>query len=118
MTDSNYREVIDDVQDILIELLDDPELGKLTFKGLHDLDDLTITGPNGVHGLNRLPLGTVLAIDKQEWMAIGRGADGRSSEYVQWQHVAGNLRFTSAELYIRALKSHNNLRHCHKGLPI
>ena len=35
MTDSNYREVIDDVQDILIELLDDPEHGRLTFKGLH-----------------------------------------------------------------------------------
>lgn len=42
MTDSNYREVIDDVQDILTELLDDPEHGKLTFKGLHGLDDLTI----------------------------------------------------------------------------
>ena len=76
------------------------------------------TGPNGAHGLNLLPFGTVLAIDNQEWMAIGRGADGRSGEYVQWQHVAGNLRFTSAELYIRALKSHNNLRHCHKGDPV
>lgn len=117
MTDSNYRTAIDDVQDLLIELLDDPEHGKLTFKGLRGLDDLTITGPNGAHGLNLLPFGTVLAIDNQEWMAIGRGADGRSGEYVQWQHVAGNLRFTSAELYIRALKSHNNLRHCHKGLP-
>ena len=118
MTDSNYREVIDDVQDILTELLDDPEHGKLTFKGLHGLDDLTITGPNGAHGLNCLPFGTVLAIDNQEWMAIGRAGVGRFGEYVQWQHVAGNLRFTSAELYIRALRSHNNLCHCHKGLRV
>ena len=66
MTDSNYRTAIDDVQDLLIELLDDPEHGKLTFKGLHGLDDLTITGPNGAHRLNLLPFGTVLAIDNQD----------------------------------------------------
>ena len=30
MTDSNYRTAIDDVQDLLIELLDDPEHGKLS----------------------------------------------------------------------------------------
>lgn len=32
MTDSNYRTAIDDVQDLLIELLDDPEHGKLTHR--------------------------------------------------------------------------------------
>lgn len=45
MDNNNYVETIDEVKDLLSELLNDPDHGKLTFTGLNGLDDLIIIGP-------------------------------------------------------------------------
>ena len=64
MTDSNYRTAIDDVQDLLIELLDDPEHGIETLK---NNETFNLRNPDGtvltVHDSRDLflPLGTVIA---------------------------------------------------------
>ena len=63
---NNYIETINEVKDLLTELLNDPDRGELTFKGLRLLDDLTITGPRDLEDL--IP-GTVLAVNYGEWMA-------------------------------------------------
>lgn len=109
MTNDNYLVAIIEAQDLLSELLNDPDHGKLTFKDLNGLDDLTITGPQE---LDDLISGTVLAIDNGEWMAISQSAGERR----YWQNFRGGRVATSAELYIRALKNPNNLSCCHRGL--
>lgn len=106
---NNYIETINEVKDLLTELLNDPDHGELTFKGLRLLDDLTITGPQD---LEDLISGTVLAIDASEWMATGAiMAGGR-----QWQSFRSEKAATSEELYIRALKKPGSLTLCHEGL--
>lgn len=69
MTNDNYLEAIIEAKGLLSELLEDPDHGKLTFKGLNGLEDLTITGPQE---LEDLISGTVLAIGIGEWMAMSR----------------------------------------------
>lgn len=108
MADDNYLEAINEAQNLLTELLNDREHGKLTFKGRNSLDDLTITGP---HGLNSLTPGVVLAIDGDEWMAL----TGQAYESRQWQHFTGTRRARNEELYIIALKNADELAHCHNG---
>lgn len=109
MTNDNYLDTIIEAKGLLAELLEDPDHGKLTFKGLHGLDDLTITGPQE---LEDLISGTVLAIGNGEWMSISQPLE----ECRYWQNFSGSSTATSAELYIRALKNPNNLGCCHRGL--
>lgn len=109
MTNDNYLDAIIEAKGLLSELLEDPDHGKLTFKGLRGLSDLTITGPQE---LEDLVSGTVLAIGIGEWMAISRPLE----ECRYWQNFRGSKVATSAELYIRALKEPNSLSCCHKGL--
>lgn len=109
MADDNYLEAINEAQNLLTELLNDREHGKLTFKGRNSLDDLTITGP---HGLNSLAPGAVLTIDGDEWMALTERMLGSR----QWQCFAGARRASNEELYIIALKNADELAHCHNGL--
>lgn len=109
MDNNNYIETINEVKDLLTELLNDPDHGELTFKGLRLLDDLTITGPQD---LEDLISGTVLAIDASEWMATSViMTEGR-----HWQSFRSGKVATSEELYIRALKKPGSLTLCHKGL--
>lgn len=108
MTDDNYLKAIGDAQRLLTELLNDPEHGKLTFKGAHGLDDLVITGPSA---LNAPTSGAALMIDGDEWMALGSNAFGPR----QWQHFAGGCRATNEELYLLALKNADDLYYIHDG---
>lgn len=109
MTNDNYANAIIEAKGLLLELLNDPDHGKLTFKGMHGLDDLTITGPQE---LEDLISGTVLALDNGEWMAIGQPLGGGR----RWQSFRASRVATSAELYIRALKYPNGLACCHMGI--
>ena len=109
MTNDNYLEAIIEAKGFLSELLNDPDHGKLTFKGLNGLDDLTITGPQE---LEDIVSGTVLAIGIGEWMAMSRPLEG--GRY--WQGFRASKIATSAELYIRALKEPNSLTCCHMAL--
>lgn len=109
MTNDNYLDAIIEAKSLLSELLNDPDHGKLTFKGLNGLDDLTITSPQE---LEDLISGTVLAVSNAEWMATAH----LGSERRYWQSFRGGKVETSDDLYIRALKNPNNLSCCHKGL--
>ena len=109
MTNDNYANAIIEAKGLLSELLNDPDHGKLTFKGLNGLDDLTITGPQE---LEDIVSGTVLAIGIGEWMAMSRPLE--RDRY--WQNFRGSRVATSAELYICALKEPDNLTYCHRGL--
>lgn len=108
MTDDKYLQAIQEAQDLLTELLNDPEHGKLTFKGVRGLDDLTITDSTG---LDDVISGALVAIDDAEWMALGHNVHGPR----QWQRFTGGIRATSEELYLLALKNADNLRHIHDG---
>lgn len=108
MTDDKYLKAIDETQRLLGALLNDPEHGKLTFKGANDLTNLIIAGPCD---LNDLMPGAVVIIDEDEWMALN-AAPYRSQ---QWQHFNGIERATSRDLYIHALKNADNLRYAHPG---
>lgn len=109
MTNDNYLNAIIAAKGLLSELLEDPDHGELTFKGLDGLEDLIITSPQE---LEDLISGTVLAIGNGEWMAISHSLE----EGRYWQGFRASKIATSAELYIRALKEPNNLTCCHKGL--
>lgn len=109
MTNDNYLDTIIEAQDLLSELLNDPDHGKLTFKGLCGLEDLTITGPQE---LEDLISGTVLAIGSGEWMSMSQPLE----ECRYWQSFSGSSTATSMELYIRALKHPDSLSCCHRGL--
>ena len=109
MTNDNYLETITEAKGLLSELLNDPDHGKLTFKGLHGVSDLTITSPQELEDLIR---GTVLAINSAEWMAISQPLEGKR----YWQCFSASKVATSEELYIRALKCPNGLHCCHRGL--
>ena len=63
MSDDKYLQAIDEAQRLITTLLNDPEHGKLTFKGANGLDDLTIAGPCD---LNDFMPGAVVIIDQDE----------------------------------------------------
>lgn len=109
MTDDNYVKAIHEAQDLLTELLNDPDHGKLIFKGRRGLSDLTITGPRELNGLIS---GAVLSIGGGEWMAL----DMRAGDAPQWQHYCGTRRATNEELYLTALANADHLSYCHTGL--
>lgn len=108
MSDDKYLQAIDEAQRLITTLLNDPEHGKLTFKGANGLDDLTIAGPCD---LNDFMPGAVVIIDQDEWMALN-SAPFRPQ---QWQHFDGAQRATSRDLYIHALKNADDLQYAHKG---
>lgn len=108
MTHNNYMNAISEAKKLLTELLNDTDHGKLTFKGLRGLDDLTITCPQQLKTTIR---GTVLAIGAGEWMALSMG----EGESPLWQSFRGVKRVTSEELYLLALKRPNDLTYCHAG---
>ena len=109
MTNDNYLNAIIEAKGLLSELLNDPDHGELTFKGLDGLEDLIIISPQE---LEDLVSGTVLAIGNGEWMAISHSLE----EGRYWQGFRASKIATSAELYIRALKEPNNLTCCHMAL--
>lgn len=108
MTDDKYLKAIDEAQRLLGALLNDPEHGKLTFKGVRGLDDLIITGPTG---LGDVTAGALVAIDGAEWMALAYNV----REPRQWQRFSGGQRATSEELYLLALKNVDTLHYIHDG---
>lgn len=108
MTD-NYMNAIREAQALVIEILNDPDHGKLMFAGRNGLEDEIITSPRD---LDALPSGSVLAISGVEWMAVNSGF----AEPQQWQHCGGRKRATNEELYLIALKTPNNLQYCHEGI--
>lgn len=109
MNTDNYLNTINNTKDLLTELLNDPNHGKLTFMGIHGLDNLTITSPQQ---LDDLISGTVLAIGRSEWMAIAPLEGDRR----YWQNFSSPRVATSEALYLRALKASNGLTYCHAGL--
>lgn len=109
MTDNNYMNSISEARNLLDELLNDPDHGKLTFKGANILNDLIITGPRE---LNDLISGTLLAIGNGEWMALATSPSASR----QWQNFRVGKRVTSEELYLLALMDPNRLAYCHEGL--
>lgn len=111
MTDDNYLNAINEAQNLLTELLSDPEHGKLTFEGINGLDDLTITGPQE---LNNLSSGAVLIIDGNEWLALSH----QVGKPRQWQCYIAEHRMTSKELYLLALKNADDLHCVHDGYSI
>lgn len=108
MTDDNYTNAIREAQNLLSELLNDPDHGKLTFEGINGLDDLTITGPRGLDGRTS---GAVVVIDGDEWIALST----RNPRAPRWQCFVGELRATSEELYLRALRNADDLYYAHTG---
>ena len=108
MTDDKYLQALDEAQRLINTLLNDPEHGKLMFKGVRGLDDLTITGPEK---LNNLSSGTVLAINDNEWLALSH----QVGEQSQWQCYLSGHRMASKELYLLALKSADDLYCIHYG---
>lgn len=109
MINNNYLEAITESKDLLSELLNDPDHGTLTFVGMHDLDDLTITAPQE---LDDLISGTVLVVGRGEWMALTAGEGERR----HWQNFASSRVASSEELYTLALNQPGSLSCCHKGL--
>lgn len=109
MTDVNYVKAIKQAQNLLDELLNDPAHGELAFDGLNGLDDLIITGPNGLAALTP---GTVLAIGGEEWMKVSN----TSCQSARWQHFTAGSRVTNERLYLRALDYASDLTFCHDGL--
>ena len=109
MTDDNYMNAIREAQNLLNELLNDPDHGKLTFKGINGLDDLIITQPQE---LDDLISGTVLVIDRREWMALTTSLHTPRP----WQCFRHGTRVTSKELYTLALMRPSDLTYCHVGL--
>lgn len=108
MTNNNYMNAINEAKKLLKELLNDPEHGKLTFKGVRGLNDLVITGPGE---LDDVISGALVAIDDAEWMALGYNV----REPRQWQRFTGGHRATSEELYLLALKNADDLYYVHDG---
>ena len=111
MSDNKYLQAIRDVQRLLTELLNDPEHGELTFKGMGGLDDLTITGPEK---LNNLSSGAVLSIDDDEWLALSH----QMGKPRQWQCYLEGRRMASKELYIHALDNADELYYIHDGYTV
>lgn len=109
MISGNYMDAINEAKDLLSQLLNDPDHGKLIFEGEHDVSDLIVTGPRE---LEDLISGTVLAINNNEWMALSQPLEGRRC----WQNFRANKVATSEELYIRALRNPTSLICCHRGL--
>lgn len=108
MTNNSYMNAISEAQKLLNELLNDPDHGKLTFKGLHGLDDLTITEPSGLDGCTS---GAVVVVDGEEWMALSI----RPIRPRRWQCFMGELQITSEELYLLALENADDLHYAHTG---
>lgn len=108
MTDNNYMNTIREAENLLSELLNDPDHGKLTFEGINGLNDLTITGPRQLDGLTS---GAVVVIDGDEWMALSI----RPIRPQRWQCFMGGLQATSEELYLHALKNADDLHYAHTG---
>lgn len=111
MTDDNYMRAIGDTQRLLAELLNDPEHGRLTFKGVSGLDDLIIAGPEK---LNNLSSGAVLIIDGDEWLALSH----QVGKPRQWQCYFAEHRMASTELYLLALKNADDLHYVHDGYRV
>lgn len=111
MTNNNYMNAINEAKKLLKELLNDPEHGKLTFKGVRGLDDLDITEPGE---LDDVTSGALVAIDDAEWMALGYNV----REPRQWQSFMGGHRATSEELYLLALKNADDLYYIHDGYRV
>lgn len=111
MTDDKYLQAIDEAQRLITTLLNDPEHGKLTFKGVLGLDDLTITGPEK---LNNLSSGAVLIIDGDEWLALSH----QVGKPRQWQCYFAEHRMASMELYLLALKNADDLHYVHDGYRV
>lgn len=109
MTQDNYMSAIRKAKNLITELLNEPDCGKLTFNGRGDLDDLTITGPDD---LNRVVIGTVIAISGEEWMCASMG----DYETRQWRHCMSGRHAASEELYILALETNGRLTYCHEGI--
>ena len=108
MSHDNYLNAISEAKKLLTELLNAPEHGKLTFEGINGLNDLNVTGPNSLDGLTT---GAVVVIDGDEWMSLTTCV--ASSR--QWQCFRGELRVTSEELYLIALKNADDLHYAHTG---
>ena len=108
MTDDKYLQAIDEAQRLITTLLNDPEHGKLTFEGINGLNDLIITGPNGLDGCTT---GAVVVIDGDEWISLSTRYPRRR----QWQCFMGGLQATSEELYLLALKNADDLYYAHTG---
>ena len=108
MGDDNYVSAINEAKNLLTELLNDPDHGKLTFEGINGLNDLIITGPSRLDGCTT---GAVLVIDGDEWMSLST----RHPMQRQWQCFMGGLQATSEELYLIALKNADDLHYAHTG---
>lgn len=111
MTDDKYLQTINEAQRLINTLLNDPEHGKLTFKGANSLNDLTITGPEK---LNNLSSGAVLIINDNEWLALSR----QVGETRQWQCFLASHQMASEELYLLALKNADDLYYVHDGYSV
>lgn len=111
MSDDKYLQAIDEAQRLITTLLNDPEHGKLTFKGMNGLADLTITGPEK---LNNLSSGAVLIIDGDEWLALSH----QVCEPRQWQCFIGEQRMMSEDLYLSALEDADELYYIHDGYRV
>lgn len=108
MTYDNYMDAISEAQNLLKELVNDPEHGNLTFKGKNGLGDMIVANPEA---LNVLLSGVVVSIRGDEWMALTHDCDNQR----QWQSYESDQRLSNGDLYILALKNANALRYVHRG---
>lgn len=99
-----YINLVAKARGLLEDILEDENHGVLTFEGINGFENLTVKGPGD---LERLRIGTVVAVGSTEWMRVG--VDKWVACYEDYNHLS------SADMYVKCLAA-GQLRLCHKGI--
>lgn len=93
---SEYLKLIDQAKDLLSQLLNDTEHGRVILKGDKGLSDVEICKPSD---FNKLPLGSVISIGVCEYFLV---TDGLNSNCVSYD---SRRIFTYQEMYIELVQA-------------
>lgn len=107
---TSYTDLVQSAQDLLNTVLDDESQGNLIFAGTNGLPDLKINSPRD---LSALAIGTVIAINNEEWMCAEVETD---AVYLSYWVCCTGPNMSHEDLYIHALQNSDNLVYCHKAL--
>lgn len=107
---TSYTDLVQSAQDLLNTVLDDESQGNLVFTGMNGLPDLKINSPRD---LSTLAIGTVIAINNEEWMCAEVETD---AVYLAYWVCCTGPNMSHEDLYIHALQKPDNLVYCHKAL--
>lgn len=107
---TSYTDLVQSAQDLLNTVLDDEGQGNLVFTGTNGLPDLKINSPRD---LSTLAIGTVIAINNEEWMCAEVETD---AVYLSYWVCCTGPNMSHEDLYIHALQNSDNLVYCHKAL--